>query len=101
MKLNVRSTFRVVLLVSALVLVLSLSVLLQSPVFAQVSSQIIPRIETIQGNQPNVPNVPPSYRLVISRPQDIVFVSCPSNYAPKLGYLRNVEAIQCERFRSN
>jgi hypothetical protein len=95
MKLNARSTFRVILLVSAFVLVVSVTVLFQSPISAQVSRQIIPRIETIRGNQPNVP---PSYRLVISRPQDIVFVSCPSNYAPKLGYLRNVEAIQCERF---
>lgn len=98
MKLNARSTFRVVLLVSAFVLVVSLTVLFQSPVAAQFFPQIIPRIETIRGNQPNVP---PSYRLVISRPQDIVFVSCPSNYAPKLGNLRNVKAIQCERFRSN
>ena len=98
MKLNARSTFRVVLLVSAFMLAVSLTVLFQSPISAQVSRQIIPRIETIRGNQPNVPA---SYRLVISRPQDIVFVSCPSNYAPKLGYLRNVEAIQCERFQSN
>jgi hypothetical protein len=98
MKLNAHSAFRVVLLVSAFVLAISLTVLFQSPVSAQVSRQTIPRIETIRGNQGNVP---PSYRLVISRPQDIVFVSCPSNYAPKLGYLRNVEAIQCEPFQSN
>lgn len=37
-----------------------------------------------------------SYRLTMSGPNDIVFVFCPANYAPKLGYLRNVEAVQCE-----
>jgi hypothetical protein len=37
-----------------------------------------------------------SYRLRLDRPEDIVFVYCPENYAPKLGLLRDVEAIQCE-----
>ena len=95
MKLNVHFKFRTVLLVSAFVIGISLAVLLDLPVFAKVVSQITPRIETIGGNDPTVP---PSYRLVINRSQDIVFVTCPSNYAPKLGYLRNVEAIQCKRF---
>lgn len=36
-----------------------------------------------------------SYNLNVSNSGDILFVSCPQNYAPKLGYLRNVEALQC------
>lgn len=51
-----------------------------------------PRIELIgQGGTA-------SYRLIIDRPENIIFVTCPANYTPKLGYLRNIEAIQCERF---
>ena len=36
------------------------------PSLAQVSSQVIPRIEAIEGSE----GIPPSYRLVISRSQD-------------------------------
>ncbi|NJR49813.1 MAG: hypothetical protein HC780_09865 [Leptolyngbyaceae cyanobacterium CSU_1_3] len=93
MKPSIRSNFKMFSLVGALVLVLA--IVFQLPVVAQYNPQIIPRIETIAGKQKNVP---PSYQLTISRPQDIVFVSCPGRYAPKLGYLRNVQAIQCEPF---
>lgn len=96
MKLNVHFRFRAVLLASVFLIGIGLTVLFDWPVFAQVS-RLTPRIETIKGNDPTVPS---SFRLVISQPQDIVFVNCPRNYAPKLGYLRNVEAIQCERFQS-
>ncbi|MBW4542057.1 MAG: hypothetical protein KME43_23375 [Myxacorys chilensis ATA2-1-KO14] len=93
MKYSIRLNFKIVSLVGAFVLMLVLTMLFQLPGMAQYNPQIIPRIETITGNPKNFP---PSYRLTISRPQDIVFVSCPSNHAPKLGYLRNAEAIQCE-----
>ena len=71
--------------------------LFQRPIVAQLSPQVIPRINIIkpQGN-----NVPPSYQLTISRPKDIVYITCPGGYEPKLNYLRNVEAIQCERYLS-
>lgn len=39
-----------------------------------------------------------SYNLSVSDSGDILFVSCPQSYAPKLSYKRNVEALQCERF---
>jgi hypothetical protein len=61
------------------------------PSLAQVSSQVIPRIEAIEGSG----GIPPSYRLVISRPQDNVDVLCPTGFEPQLDYLRGVEAIQC------
>ncbi len=41
---------------------------------------------------------PSSYRLVISQPQNIVYVACPTDFAPELNYIRNIEAIQCKRF---
>jgi hypothetical protein len=65
------------------------------PSLAQVYPQIIPRIETIKSSSENLP---PAYRLIISQPQDRLYVVCPSGFAPKLKYVRNVEAIQCERF---
>lgn len=37
-----------------------------------------------------------SYRLIMSNPNNIVFVFCPANYSPTLGYLSSVEAVQCE-----
>ena len=40
-----------------------------------------------------------AYRLNTNRSSDIVYVMCPANHAPKLGDLRNVEAIQCERLQ--
>jgi hypothetical protein len=41
-----------------------------------------------------------SYRFTINRSQDLVYLQCPENHAPKFGYIRNVEAIRCERFQS-
>ncbi|MBD1919493.1 MULTISPECIES: hypothetical protein [Cyanophyceae] len=64
------------------------------PSLAQVSSQVIPRIEVIEGVE-GVEGIPPSYRLVISRSQDNVYVFCPTGFEPQLDYLRDVEAIQC------
>ena len=56
------------------------------PSLAQVNSQVIPRIEVINS----------AYRLVISRPQDNVYVFCPTGLEPELNYLRNVKAVQCK-----
>lgn len=56
------------------------------PSLAQVNSQVIPRIEVIKG----------AYRLIISRPQDNVYVFCPTGLEPELNYLRNVKAVQCK-----
>lgn len=64
------------------------------PSLAQVSSQVIPRIKVIESSE----GTPPSYRLVISRPQDNVYVFCPADFEPQLNYLRNVKAIQCKPF---
>lgn len=66
------------------------------PSLAQVSSQVIPRIEVIEGFE----EIPPSYRLIISRSQDIVYVSCPTGFEPQLDYLRNMKAIQCQPYTS-
>ncbi|MBW4624544.1 MAG: hypothetical protein KME49_03255 [Brasilonema octagenarum HA4186-MV1] len=66
------------------------------PSLAQVSPQVIPRVEAIESSE----GIPPSYRLVISRPQDNVYVFCPTNFEPQLNYLRNVKAIQCQPFTS-
>ena len=63
---------------------------------AQVSSLVIPRIEVIESSE----GIPPSYRLVISRSQDNVYVFCPTNFEPELNYLRNLKAIQCKPFTS-
>ena len=80
-------------LISATIL-LSLLLLFSVPSLDQVSSQVIPRIEVIESSE----GIPPAYRLVISRPQDIVYAFCPTNFEPELNYLRNVKAIQCKRF---
>ncbi|NJO43052.1 MAG: hypothetical protein HC865_21195 [Cyanobacteria bacterium RU_5_0] len=66
------------------------------PSLAQVSSQVIPRIEVIESAE----RIPPSYRLVISRSQDNVYVFCPTDFEPQLDYLQNVKAIQCKPFTS-
>ena len=79
-------------IVSATIL-LSLLVLFSFPSLAQISPQVIPRIEMIESSE----GIPPAYRLVISRPQDIVYAFCPTNFEPELNYLRNVKAIQCKR----
>jgi hypothetical protein len=62
------------------------------PSLAQVSSEVIPRIEIIESQS----GVPPAYRLVISQPQDNVYVFCPSDFEPELNYRRNVKAIECK-----
>ena len=93
MKVNSRRLVQSLLLVVSFLSVLGFTLIFQLPVSAQAASQVAPRIEQIGDDQGDVP---PSYRLVISNSENIVFVSCPENYAPKLGYLRNVEALQCE-----
>jgi hypothetical protein len=79
--------------ISAMILFCGL-LLFTFPSLAQVYPTIIPRIETVESSE----NLPPAYRLIISQPQDNVYVFCPSDFAPKLTYIRNVETIQCERF---
>lgn len=74
-------------------ILVSLLVLSSVPSLAQVSSQVIPRIEVIESSE----GIPPAYRLVISRSQDIVYAFCPTNFEPELNDLRNVKAIQCQR----
>ncbi len=53
------------------------------PSLAQVSSQVIPRIEVIESSE----GTPPSYRLVISRSQDNVYVFCPTGFEPQLVWM--------------
>jgi hypothetical protein len=95
MKRSRDRSFKLARLAGILIVVLSLMLLFQRSIAAPVKPAVMPRIDLIRG-QPSP--APPAYRLTISRAQDIVFVTCPERYAPKLGYLRNVEAIQCERF---
>ena len=97
MKRHAHKFFKMLIPVSILGLGFALILLFQRPLAAQISPQIIPRIDIIQ---PQQTNIPPAYRLTVSRPQDIVYVTCPGGYEPKLDYLRNVEAIQCKRSRS-
>jgi hypothetical protein len=66
------------------------------PSLAQVSPQVIPRIEVIESSE----GIPPSYHLVISQSQNNVYVFCPTNFEPELNYLRDVKAIQCKPFTS-
>lgn len=66
-------------------MLLSVLLLFSSPSFSS-SPQVIPRIEVIKS----------AYRLVISRPQDNVYVFCPTDFEPELNYLRNVKAVQCK-----
>jgi hypothetical protein len=88
-------SFKMSLPAGVLILGLSLMFLFQQPIAAQVNLPMMPRIDIIKGQLGQASS---SYRLIISRPQDIVFVACPERYAPKLGHLHNVKAIQCERF---
>jgi hypothetical protein len=74
-------------------ILISLLVLFSFPSLAQISPQVIPRIEVIESSE----GIPPAYRLVISQSQDIVYAFCPTNFEPELNYLRNVKAIQCKR----
>ncbi|GEM_PF-1082341 len=57
------------------------------------SPQARPQLEPITAQDGGASS---SYRLTMSSPNDIVFVFCPANYSPKLGYLSSVEAVQCE-----
>jgi hypothetical protein len=79
-------------IISATIL-LSLLLLFSFPTPAQISPQVIPRIEVIKSSE----GIAPAYRLVISRLQDIVYAFCPTNFESELNYLRNVKAIQCKR----
>ncbi len=97
MKRNSHKFFKMLLPVSILGLGFALILLFQRPLAAQISPQIIPRIDIIQ---PQQTNIPPAYRLTISRPQDIVYVTCPGGDEPTLNYLRNVKAIRCEQYQS-
>ncbi|HEY9844998.1 MAG TPA: hypothetical protein V6D03_02275 [Candidatus Caenarcaniphilales bacterium] len=80
----------------AITILFGVLLLFNFPSLAQVSSQVIPRIEVIEGSE----GIPPSYRLVISRSQDNVYVFCPTGFESRLNYLRNVKAIQCKPFTS-
>jgi hypothetical protein len=93
MRFNSHRIVQAVLLSIAFLSVLSFTLFFQLPVSAQSASQIAPQIEQIGEGQGDVP---PAYRLVISDSENIVYVYCPENYAPKLDYLRNVKALQCE-----
>lgn len=70
----------------AITTLLSVLLLFSSPSLAQVSPQVIPRIEVIKS----------AYRLIISRPQDNVYVFCPTGFELELNYLRNVKTVQCK-----
>jgi hypothetical protein len=93
MKFNSRRIVQSLLLVISFLSILGCTLFFQPPASAQVVPRVAPRIEQIGADEGDVP---PSYRLVISDSENIVYVYCPRNYAPKLGYLRNVEALQCE-----
>ena len=97
MKRHAHKFFKMLIPVSILGLGFALMLLFQRPIAAQFSPQIIPRIDIIP---PQQTNIPPAYRLTVSRPQDIVYVTCPGGYEPTLKYLRNVKAIRCERYPS-
>jgi hypothetical protein len=83
----------------AITILFGVLLLFNFPSLAQVSSQVVPRIEVIKGSEGSE-GIPPSYRLVISRSQDNVYVFCPTDFEPQLDYLRNVKAIQCKPFTS-
>ena len=80
----------------AITILFGVLLLFKLPSLAQVSSQVIPRIEVLEGSE----GIPPSYHLVISQSQDNVYVFCPTGFEPQLDYLRNVKAIQCKPFTS-
>lgn len=93
MRQRFRAVGRVLLLTSGSLLALGVVIGSQSFLTAQ-TIQAMPQIEVI--GEPATGAA--SYRLTITQPEDIVFVTCPENYAPTLSYLRNVEAIRCEPF---
>lgn len=95
MKRNTRRFFKLLLPVSVLGLGFALMMLFQRPVVAQVTPQVIPRIDIIEAQESDLP---PAYQLTISRPQDLVYVTCPGGYEAELNYLQNVKAIRCEQY---
>ena len=80
----------------AITILFGVLLLFNVPSLAQVTSQVIPRIEVIEGSE----EIPPNYRLVISQSQDIIYVFCPTGFEPQLNYLRNVKAIRCQSYTS-
>ena len=82
-KSNYKKIFKLPLLVNALVLVIGLLLLAQSPVGAVV------RVNRI-GSSGRVT----SHRLQMAK-TDIVFVECTTGSEPKLGYLSNQLALTC------
>jgi hypothetical protein len=82
-KLNYRKAFKVSLLVNALVLVIGLLLLIQSPVGAAV------RVSRIGAAGKTV-----SHKLQMAE-TDIVFTYCTTGGEPKLGYLSNQLALTC------
>ena len=92
---NILSRFQQSPRVISAIILASLLLLFSFPSLAQIRPQVIPRIEVIGSSE----EILPAYRLVISRPQDIVYVFCPANSEPELNYLRNVKAVQCKRYR--
>ncbi|HEY9706612.1 MAG TPA: hypothetical protein V6D48_00240 [Oculatellaceae cyanobacterium] len=82
-KLNYKKAFKLSLLVNALVLVIGLLLLVQSPVGAAV------RVSRIGAAGKTV-----SHKLQMGK-TDIVFTYCTTGGEPKLGYLRNQLALTC------
>lgn len=82
-KLNYKKAFKLSLLVNALVLVIGLLLLVQSPVGAAV------RVSRIGAAGKTV-----SHKLQMAK-TDIVFTYCTTGGEPKLGYLRNQLALTC------
>jgi hypothetical protein len=82
-KLNYKQAFKFSLLVNALVLVIGLLLLVQSPVGAAV------RLSRIGSAGKTV-----SHKLQMAK-TDIIFVQCNTGGEPKLGYLRNQLALTC------
>ncbi|MBE9180142.1 hypothetical protein IQ268_16360 [Oculatella sp. LEGE 06141] len=91
---KILSTFQRFPLIASATILLSLFLLFNFPSLAQVYSQPIPRIEAIESSE----GVPPAYRLIISQPENTVYVLCPSGFEAELDYMRNVKAIRCQRF---
>lgn len=82
-KLNYKKAFKLSLLVNALVLVIGLLLLVQSPVGAAV------RVSRIGAAGKTV-----SHKLQMGK-TDIVFTYCTTGGEPTLGYLRNQLALTC------
>ncbi len=92
MKRTARKFFKLLAPIGILGLGFALMLLFQSPIVAQISPQVIPRIDIITGPD----GTGSAYRLMISRPKDHVYVFCPAGHEATLTYLRNVKAIRCD-----